>query len=247
MLVIVGVLSGCTINKDIMFKTPTDFAFAQLSDTIDFQFRIEPNDVVEMRLFANDGFRMVDLVSQNGNLNQQNLNRLSFSYLVEFDGLAEMPLIGRVPLAGKTLREAEFFLEEQYVQFYNRPFIQLSVSNRRVVVYPGGGGDAQVVVLENNNTTLLETLAKAGGLAKRGNASRVKLFRRTGDGNRAVYMFDLSQIEGLKYGDIVMQADDVIYVEPTPEIAREVLYDLTPVITLLTTVVLVLGIVRGLQ
>ena len=50
------------------------------------------------------------------------------------------------------------------------------------------------------------------------------------------------------HGDLgVMQADDVIYVQPNPEIARELLYDLAPLITLLTTTVLVLGIVRGLQ
>ena len=49
------------------------------------------------------------------------------------------------------------------------------------------------------------------------------------------------------YGDLVMQADDIIYVEPNPELARELLYDLTPLITLLTSTVLVLGIVRGLQ
>jgi hypothetical protein len=42
-----------------------------------------------------------------------------------------------------------------------------------------------------------------------------------------------------------MQGDDVIYVQPNPELAREFLQDLTPIITLLTSVVLVIGIVRG--
>ncbi|MCB0779892.1 MAG: hypothetical protein KDC03_10230, partial [Flavobacteriales bacterium] len=107
--------------------------------------------------------------------------------------------------------------------------------------------DARVVTLDNNNTTLLEALAQAGGIAKRGNASKVKLFRRNEKNGRDVYMFDMSDIEGLQYGDLVMQADDIIYVEPNPELARELLYDLTPLITLLTSTVLVLGIVRGLQ
>ncbi|MCB0779539.1 MAG: polysaccharide biosynthesis/export family protein [Flavobacteriales bacterium] len=247
LLILVVLASGCTINRDIMFRTDTDYEFDVLPDSTDAQFRIQPNDIIQFRLFANDGFRMIDLVSPDGGMNVMNINRLTFNYLVEFDGLAELPLIGRVKLSGLTLREAEFLLEERYVEFYNRPFVQISVSNRRVVVYPGDGGSAKVVNLDYNNTTLLEALAQAGGLAKRGNATKVKLFRRDDSGNRLIYMFDLSDIEGLRYGDLVMQADDIVYVEPNPEIARELLYDLTPLITLLTSTVLVLGIVRGLQ
>jgi polysaccharide export outer membrane protein len=242
-----AVLGGCTINRDIMFKTPTDYEFKSFADTTEKQFVLQPNDIINFRLFANDGFKMIDLVSDDGGLNARNLNRITFQYLIEFDGLCELPLVGRVSLAGKTLREAEFYLEERYVQFYNRPFIQLSVTNRRVVIYPGGGGDAKVVGLENNNTTMLEALAQSGGIAKRGRAARVKLFRRNDQGGRDIYMFDLSTIDGLKAADIVMQADDILYVEPNPELAREALYDLTPLITLLTSAVLVLGIIRGLQ
>ena len=244
---VIVILTGCTINRDIMFKTPTDYVFNELPDSTEVQFRIQPNDVLQFRLFANDGFRMIDLVSDEGGVNARNLNRITFSFLVEFDGLVELPLVGRVNVAGLTLREAEFMLEERYITYYNRPFVQLSVGNRRVVIYPGGGADARVVTLDNNNTPLLEALAQAGGIAKRGNASKVKLFRRNEKNGRDVYMFDMSDIEGLQYGDLVMQADDIIYVEPNPELARELLYDLTPLITLLTSTVLVLGIVRGLQ
>jgi hypothetical protein len=60
-------------------------------------------------------------------------------------------------------------------------------------------------------------------------------------------MFDLSDIEGLKHADMVIQGDDIVYVHPNPEIAREVLYDINPLIALLTTVVLVLGLVQAFQ
>ena len=199
------------------------------------------------KLFANDGFKIIDLISEGAAREVQLMNRAAFQYFIEFDGMAKLPLLGRVKLKGLTVREAELMLEEQYTRFYNRPFVQLIVSNRRVVVFPGGGGDAKVIPLENSNTTLLEVLATAGGLAKRGNASRVKLFRHGPDGKRLVHQFDLSTIEGLKYADVVMQGDDVIYVEPNPDLAREFLQDLTPIITLLTSVVLVIGIVRGFQ
>ncbi len=237
--------TGCTVNKDIMFKTPTDHVFDTFADTTVRRVRLQPNDVLQFRLFANDGFKMIDLVSDGGIREGQMLSRSNFSYFVEYDGVAKLPLLGRIPVTGLTLREAEAMLEERYAQYYNHPYVQLQVINSRVVVFPGGGADAKVVSLDNNNTTLLEVLAQAGGLAKRGIASKVKIFRLDPSGKRKIYQFDLSDISGLKYADMVMQGDDVVYVQPNPELAREFLADLTPVITLLTSIVLVIGVIRG--
>jgi hypothetical protein len=55
----------------------------------------------------------------------------------------------------------------------------------------------------------------------------------------------MSDIKGLPYADIVMQADDILYVQPNPEIAKELLTAINPFIALLTTTVLVIGVVKG--
>jgi polysaccharide export outer membrane protein len=238
--------SGCTINRDIMFKTATDHTYDTYDDSVSNIVRIQPSDMVTFRLFANDGFRLIDLVNEGSTRETQLLNRVNFSYLVEVDGTVKLPLVGPIKVTGLTIREAEHMLEERFTEFYNRPFVQMQVVNRRVVVFPGGGGDARVVNLENNNTTLIEVLATAGGVNKRGDARRVKLFRVDPETRqRKTYLFDMSTIDGLKYGDVVVQGDDVIYVQPTPELAREVLRDFTPIVSLLTSVLLVVGIVRG--
>jgi polysaccharide export outer membrane protein len=238
--------AGCTINRDIMFKTPEDYAFDQIADTLDRQFKIQPDDILTFRMYSNDGFKMIDLITDD-NDNLRASNRVQFQYTVDPDGQTKLPVIGLVHVAGLTVREAELMLEGKYATYYQRPFVLMSVSNRRVVVFPGGGGDAKIVPLDNNNTTLLEVLAAAGGVAKRGDAHRVKLFRRGLNGGRQVYEFDLSDIANLRYADVVMQADDVLYVQPNPEIARGLLADITPAITLLTTAFLVLGIVKSFK
>jgi len=169
-----------------------------------------------------------------------------FNYFIENDGMVKLPTIGRTRLAGYTLREAEAQLELLYADFYKKPFVQIQVVNRRVIVFPGGGGDARSVILENNNTTLLEVLGSAGGVNPRGNAHKVKVFRYGADGQRLVYQFDLSDIDGLKYADMVMQGDDVVYVQPNPELAREIIADLTPLITLMSSILVVLAVTRNL-
>lgn len=238
-------LTSCTVNRDIMFKTPVGHQFKAYQDSATAALVVQPNDVLQFRLFANDGFKIIDLISDGGAREATFLNRNIFTYTIENDGQVKLPLLGRVEIAHKTIRQAEAFLEERYATYYNRPFVQLQVVNRRVVVFPGGGSDARVVTLENNNTTLLEVLARAGGLAKRGDARRVKLFRLNPDGTRSTHQFDMSTVDGLAYADIVMQGDDVLYVQPNPELAREVIQDLQPIITLLTSIILVIGIVRG--
>lgn len=246
LVVVLAAATGCTINRDIMFKTATDHVYDTYQDSAANIIRIQPSDMITFRLFANDGFRLIDLVSEGSARETQLLTRMTFSYLVEVDGTTKLPLVGPIRVTGLTIREAEHMLEERFTEFYNRPFVQIQVVNRRVVVFPGGGGDARVVQLENNNTTLIEVLGMAGGLNRRGDARHVKLFRVDPETRqRKTYEFDMSTVDGLKYGDIVIQGDDVVYVQPTPELAREILSDLTPIVTLLTSVLLVVGIVRG--
>ncbi len=240
-------LGGCTINRDIMFRTPTDYQFDQYNDSTKTNLKLQRNDQIQFRLFANDGFKMIDLVSEGGTRDASFLQRTIFNYYIEGDGLVKLPLLGRTHLAGMTLREAELFLEEQYATYYNKPYVQLMVTERKVVVFPGGGGDAKLVTLENNNTTLLEVLGMAGGISDRGNASKVKVFRYDPSGQRKVYQFDLSDIAGLKYADMVMQGDDVVYVQPNPELAREVIADLTPLITLMSSILLVIAVSRNFR
>lgn len=240
-------VTGCNINRDIMFKTPRDYTFDTAADTIERQFKIQIDDNLSFRMYANDGFKMIDLINEDRQGVMNYSNRMIFVYTVDPDGTTKLPVIGRVKVGGLTVRQTEMLLEQRYSEYYQKPFVLLTVSNRRVVVFPGGGGDAKVVGLENNNTTMLEVLANAGGIAKRGDARRVKLFRRKPDGGRQVFQFNLSDIQNLKYADMVMQADDVIYVQPNPEIARGLLTEITPFVTLLTTALLVVGVVRTLK
>ena len=88
--------SGCTINRDIMFRTGDDFDFAPLEEMVSQGYRIAPNDVLQFRLFSNKGQRLNQMTaggvgSGNVNSNQQLNNMLNqqggVTYLVKPDGL----------------------------------------------------------------------------------------------------------------------------------------------------------------
>jgi len=230
-------LTSCKpINPSIMFKTPKDYVYdAKKEDSLDY--RIAPNDRLSFRLFTNNGMKLVNFTNES---NLQQIQPLSqgIEYLVEYDGKVNLPTIGRVPITGKTIREAEFYLEDIYDDQagFVDPFIILNVTNRRVTVFPGNGGNGIVITLQNNNVTLLEALALAGGIREDGRADRVKLVR--GDlSDPEVYFIDLSTIDGLQQANIVLQANDIIYVEPIGITTRQLLSEFAPVLSFATSLI----------
>ena len=241
------------VNKDILFKTPTDYVFDALPDSSSAETQITPNNILTLYFYTGNGHVMIEsglgstALSSGGSQSNSNLNvRNQVTYLVEIDGTVKLPVIGRVKLDGLSLREAESKLEEMYSFYYNEPFVILKVSNNRVIVSPGTGGKAQVVVLTNANTTVLEALAQAGGVADRGIASKIKLIRENREtGKRDVYQLDLSTIEGLAEADLIVQPNDIIYVDPLPLIASELVKEIAPIITLITTTVLIITLARS--
>ena len=105
----------------------------------------------------------------------------------------------------------------------------VKVLNRRVLVFPGEGGAGKVVTLTNDNTTLIEALALAGGISQYGIAKRIKLIR--GDSrNPQVSIIDLSTIDGMKASNLLLQANDIIYVEPRKRVSQGVLAEIAPIV-----------------
>jgi polysaccharide export outer membrane protein len=240
-------LSACNYNSSIMLKTERNYKYSEIPKEENPQYRISPNDIIEFRIYSNDGFKMIDIISSAGDGRAMNTIQNGIQYLVEQDGQVKLPTIGRVKLAGFTLREAEMELEKLYSDYYIKPFVLLSVSNKRVIVFPGSPGDAKVIKLENNNTTLIEALALAGGISDIGKAKRIKIIRRNLP-QPQVYLIDLSTIEGIKQADIILQANDIIYVEPTKfsRVSREVLRDVASILSILTSALIVYRFSRAL-
>lgn len=246
-ILIIGLSFGsCKINSSIMLKTDREQTAAltpppdSLINNVT-QYILGPSDIIQFRLFTNKGWKAVDntvALTQGQNAGANRIQRDNMNYLIEADSTIKFPGLGdSINLVGKTLREAEKYLENVYSKYYVEPFVQLKVQNKRAIVFPGNGGNAKIIPLINNNTTLMEVLGAASGISERGQSKVIKLIR-TIEGERKVFLIDLSTIEGLKYADMIIQSRDYIYIEPRPEIAREILNDVTPIVTIVTSAIL---------
>lgn len=248
-------IEGCYINSNLMLKTDKNYVFDSIPKNTQTEYIISPNDLLQYKIYSNDGTRIVDISIGNneegGNagagMNVGFNNRSTLTYRVELDSFVRLPILDTVKIAGHTVPEAEELLEKLYSDFYVEPYVQLQVTNKRVIVFPGNGANASVIYLTNNNTTLMEALALAGGVTERGRAARIKIIRKGVNNKRKMFMIDLSTaIDGLQYTDLLVQANDYIYVDPTPQYVREVIAEISPIVSLLTSAVLVYTVLQRL-
>lgn len=235
-------ITSCKVfSPSRMLRTGPGYKYSEFlaGDSVQ-EYKVAVNDEISFKLATNDGEKLIDPVMASGAAAGSSAGG---TYLVEFDGTVKLPVLGRIKLSGLTLREAEKMLEDNYTKYYNNPFVQLEVTNNRVILFPGGeGGTAIVLTLTNTNTTLFEALALAGGISD-GKAFRIKLIR--GDlKNPQVYLIDLSTLDGMKKANLVLQANDIIYIEPRNRIPEKFMAVITPYISLASFILLILQTVK---
>lgn len=240
-------VSSCGVNKNLMFKTPK--GVEEKKDSIPLRpataYTISVDDKFTFELFTKDG---EDIINGMAGILKDRDEQRTFEYVIRQDGTADLPLVGNVKLVGLTVHQCEDTLAKLYEESkgYIQPYVQLKLTNQRVIVFPGSGSDAKVVPLQNNNTTLMEVIALAGGIAERGRADKVKLMRNV-SGKRIVYVLDLSTIEGLKYADMIVQANDYIYIEPNEQLTKEVVERAAPIVSLISSTLIVLTFIINLK
>ncbi|MBA3683180.1 MAG: polysaccharide biosynthesis/export family protein [Bacteroidetes bacterium] len=225
-----------------MLKTPKDYTYDKLIDSLSrVDYKIAANDAIQYRIYPNDGFKLIDLANSGAAILRNDLD-----VIVESDGNVKMPLLGRVKVVGLTLKEAEKLMEERYSEFYVKPFVTLKVINKRVIVFPGLTGQAKVIPMVNNNTTVMEAIAAANGIPEDGKAYKIKLIRENPDPTKKpyVYLMDLSRIEGITQAYAKVQASDIIYVEPRYRPFKTIVTELAPLLTLLTTALILVQFYR---
>ncbi len=249
-VVVAAFIQSCGVNSNLMFKEVKGEEVTYNSDSIPMapseDYRISPDDKITFTLSTNDGKQIIERMSGITEVRSGQTANTGIEYIVRRNGIVELPVIGKVRAQGHTIESFEDTLTLLYAAEYKRPFVQVNVTNQRVIVFPGNGSDATVVPLTNSNTTLMEALAQAGGITDRGKANTIKVMRRV-NGKREVYGIDLSTMEGLKHVDMIVQANDYIYVEPTPELAKEVASDIVPIISLLSSAIFIVSAVNLLK
>jgi len=204
-------------NRGIMFRTPKDYSYKANEPLLGMKgYKIDADDILKIRIIPNKGVTLLERnVNTTGGTNSLLLDP-ELTVTVEYDGSIKMPNLGRLNVKNLTSRELELLLEDRYGNIFVDPFVQVNITNKRIIIFTGDGTNARVIRIADQSFTLLEAIANVGGLSNQSKAHRVKLVR--GDpANPEVHLIDLSKIENLYLANIVLNGGDIIYVEPVEE------------------------------
>jgi polysaccharide export outer membrane protein len=70
---------------------------------------------------------------------------------------------------------------------------------------------------------------------------------RVVNGERVVYNIDLSVIEGLRYADMIIQANDYVYIEPKEQVTQESLKVIAPVVSLISSALIIISVISTIK
>ena len=229
-------VSSCKLLvPDRMFRKGDFQQFVSEKDKLD-DYSIQPGDVIRLQLYTQDGFPILDALRKrgaNGNevsgASRVNVGQL-VSFLVTQDGYVDLPIFGETYVRGMKDQELEQFLEQRAEELFVNPFALVSVLGRRCLVFKGG--NASVVSLETRPTTLLEIIARSGGLQQYDRADKIYIIR--GDLNDPLlYEVDLSHMSNIADGGMIVQSNDIIYIQRRPGVVRRANTEISSITSLL--------------
>ena len=141
----------------------------------------------------------------------------SYSLTVDRNGMATIPHIGSIRIAGYTVPEAERVIQARMSQYYTGYQMSLSMGQlSSITVYVTGNAQRPGAYTVSSFSTLLNALLVSGGPSATGSLRKIEL-RRNG---RIVTVFDMYAmlLRGDKTQDVGLQAGDVIYIPPVGDL-----------------------------
>ena len=139
---------------------------------------------------------------------------LSGDFRVDAAGNIAMPLIGSVPVQGKTADELAQFLQARLGATYLRdPNVRVALAEATEQTFTVDGSVKTPGVFKvTGPTTLMKAVATANGLTEDADASRVVVFRQI-NGQRNAAAFNLAAIRRGNAEDPVIYGNDIVVVD----------------------------------
>ena len=211
-------LNSCATRKDLVYfqdepleKVSSD-KFSEPK-----QLTYKANDILSINVSALDpetvkpfnlpvvSNNTLDVMSPNGAIQNQ-------SYLVDYNGNIDFPVLGKLKVAGMTRTELTDYLTNEIKTYAKDPIVNIRLANFTITII-GEVSQPGTFTIQDERITLLEALGMAGDLTIFGKRNNILLIRET-EGKKRFAKIDLTSISTVNSQVYYLQQNDVIYVEP---------------------------------
>ena len=212
--------TSCVTQKQMTYLRDAD---TSMEDSINAKFKaqsetiIRPGDALTIFVSALDKEAVTPynlptaVFSVPGSTQVQTTPMLPY-YLVGEDGTIELPVLGKLEVAGLKRNEVENLIKEKLEAQVVNPLVQVQLTNGKVSVL----GEVQrpgQVMMSNGRLTILEALSAAGDLTPYGRRENVLITREV-DGKLQIQRVNLRSTDLYTSPFYYLQQNDVVYVSP---------------------------------
>lgn len=218
-------ISSCSTEKKIKYlqDIPDSGKLKNIPVTLYKPPVIQNNDILTILIATTDPQNTIVINSGNipvpaatslsptslSNINQQT----TAGYLVDEDGLVNLPILGKIKLAGYTTKEATEVIRKSALEYYKEPTVIVRYANFKIsvigeVLKPG------IYIIPNERVTVLDAISLAGDLTVFAKRENVLLLRENADGTETPYRINLKKSDLISSPYFYLRQNDIIYVEP---------------------------------
>lgn len=205
-------LSGCVSLNKITYLQDDDQKALKVPTPPDY--RLKKGDVISVRIFGvNQNETTIFNVESNPNSTNPNTTSANL-YLSGFEvsakGEIEIPNIGRITVANKTLDQAKLDIQRMADEYLIGSTVIVKHLNFDITIL-GEVNNPGTFPIYKKNINILEALGLAGDLTDYANRKEILLIRNSSQ----TYTCDLSNIKLLESEVFYLQPGDVLYAQPT--------------------------------
>jgi polysaccharide export outer membrane protein len=224
-LAIISCLS-CSTPKDIVYfeDEPIGDGLIMLEPK---QLLYKPDDILTINVSALDPetvkpFNLPVVQTNTNDVTSANGRTQLQTYLVDFNGNIEFPVLGKLKVAGLTRTELTALLVERISTMANDPIINVRLANFTITII-GEVERPGTFTIQDERITILEALGLASDLTIYGKRNNLLIIREV-DGKKKFANIDLTSINTVNSPVYYLQQNDVIYVEPNKARKRQSTY-----------------------
>lgn len=218
-------MSSCATNKkinyfqDIQKHKDTTTATVEMPDPY---IRLRPEDKIYIRVNSRDP-ELAALFNLSTRDQQTTTTRREIGYTVLTDGTIDFPVLGYIPVAGKTRDEVAAYIKTELIDrnLINDPVVTVDFMNLQFSIM-GEVRNPGTYDITRNSFTILDALSAAGDMNISGKRKNVLLLRPDSLGQMTAYNIDMRNFASVQSSPAYyIHQNDHIYVEPNKKKANE--------------------------
>lgn len=223
-LAVLLLMSSCATNKkvnyfqDIQKRKDTTTTMVKPDPDI----RLRPEDKIYIQVNSRDP-ELAALFNLNTRDQQTGTSRRELGYTVLKDGTIDFPVLGYIPVAGKTRDELAAYIKTELIDrnLVNDPVVTVDFMNLQFSIM-GEVNNPGTYSITHNSFTILDALSAAGDMKISGKRKNILLLRPDSLGQMTAYNIDMRNFASVHNSPAYyIHQNDYIYVEPNRKQANE--------------------------